>query len=76
LKSIAILTLIGLIGASIATIVMYPFPTLAMHDSELGVNTWLAGDNSTQRHAIDLNNGGGTVEEGRKSESTNAMANI
>ncbi len=39
--------MIGLIGASIAIIVMYPFPTLAMHDSELGVNTWLASDNST-----------------------------
>jgi hypothetical protein len=29
----------------------------AMHDSNLGVNTWLASDNSTQRHTIDLNNG-------------------
>jgi hypothetical protein len=36
-----------LIGASIAIIVMYPFPTVAMHDSNLGVNTWLASDNST-----------------------------
>lgn len=29
----------------------------AMHDSNLGVNTWLASDNSTERHTIDLNNG-------------------
>jgi hypothetical protein len=29
----------------------------AMHDSNLGVNTWLASDNSTQLHTIDLNNG-------------------
>jgi hypothetical protein len=28
----------------------------AMHDSNLGVNTWLASDNSTERHTIDLNN--------------------
>jgi hypothetical protein len=27
----------------------------AMHDSNLGVNTWLASDNSTQLHTIDLN---------------------
>ncbi len=29
----------------------------AMHDSNLDVNTWLASDNSTQLHTIDLNNG-------------------
>jgi hypothetical protein len=29
----------------------------AMHDSTLGVNTWLASDNSTQLNTIDLNNG-------------------
>jgi hypothetical protein len=29
----------------------------AMHDSTLGVNTWIASDNSTQLHTIDLNKG-------------------
>jgi hypothetical protein len=29
----------------------------AMHDSNLGVNTWIASDNSTQLHTIDLNKG-------------------
>ena len=29
----------------------------AMHDSNLDVNTWLASDNSTQLHTIDLNKG-------------------
>lgn len=45
----------------------------AMHDSTLDVNTWIANDNSTQLHTIDLNNGpvsststaeGGETEEG------------
>jgi hypothetical protein len=30
---------------------------LAMHDSQLDVNTWIANDNVTQLHTIDLNNG-------------------
>ena len=30
---------------------------VAMHDSTLDVNTWLAGDNSTQLHTTDLNRG-------------------
>lgn len=29
----------------------------AMHDSNLDVNTWIASDNSTQLHTIDLNQG-------------------
>ena len=29
----------------------------AMHDSNLDVNTWIASDNSTQLHTIDLNKG-------------------
>jgi len=29
----------------------------AMHDSTLDVNTWIASDNSTQLHTIDLNKG-------------------
>ena len=29
----------------------------AMNDSTLDVNTWIASDNSTQFHTIDLNNG-------------------
>ena len=29
----------------------------AMHDSNLDVNTWIASDNSTQLHTMDLNSG-------------------
>ena len=29
----------------------------AMHDSTLDVNTWIASDNTTQVHTIDLNKG-------------------
>jgi hypothetical protein len=29
----------------------------AMHDSTLDVNTWIASDNTTQFHTIDLNKG-------------------
>ena len=29
----------------------------AMHDSSLGVDTWIATDNSTHLHTIDLNKG-------------------
>ena len=29
----------------------------AMHDSTLDVNTWIASDNTTQLHTIDLNQG-------------------
>jgi len=29
----------------------------AMHDSTLDVNTWIASDNNTQLHTIDLNKG-------------------
>jgi hypothetical protein len=48
----------------------------AMHDPTLDVNTWIASDNSTQLHTIDLNNGsisststmeGGETEEGADS---------
>ena len=43
----------------------------AMHDSNLGVNTWFASDNSTQRHTIDLNNGpsGSSAEAGAATTS-------
>jgi hypothetical protein len=30
---------------------------VAMHDSALDVNTWIASDNSTQLHTTDLNRG-------------------
>lgn len=30
---------------------------VAMHDSTLDVNTWIANDNSTQLHTTDLNRG-------------------
>jgi hypothetical protein len=30
---------------------------VAMHDSTLDVNTWIASDNSTQLHTTDLNSG-------------------
>jgi hypothetical protein len=32
-------------------------PVVAMHDSTLDVNTWIASDNSTQLHTTDLNRG-------------------
>jgi hypothetical protein len=43
----------------------------AMHDSNLGVNTWLASDNSTEHHTIDLNNGpsGSSAEAGAATTS-------
>ena len=50
-----------------------PRGVFAMHDSTLDVNTWIASDNSTQLHTIDLNNGpvsstssaeGGDTDEG------------
>ena len=44
----------------------------AMHDSNLDVNTWIAIDNSTQVHTMDLNNGpmspSATAAEGEAEE--------
>ena len=40
-----------------ASIGHYVGTGFAMHDSNLGVNTWLASDNSTQLNTIDLNSG-------------------
>ena len=40
-----------------ASIGPYIGTSFALHDSTLGVNTWLASDNSTQLNTIDLNNG-------------------
>jgi hypothetical protein len=50
----------------------------AMHDSNLDVDTWIASDNSTQLHTIDLNKGtpspsaaaGSTTPEETMDEST------
>jgi hypothetical protein len=39
-----------------------------MHDSQLGVNTWIASDNGTELHTIDLNNG--QVDAGAAIEGT------
>ena len=49
-----ILIVVVLITASIGP---YIGTSFALHDSTLGVNTWLASDNSTQLNTIDLNNG-------------------
>jgi hypothetical protein len=55
-----------------ASIGPYIGTSFALHDSTLGVNTWLASDNSTQLNTIDLNTGplasaadsGGAAEAG------------
>jgi hypothetical protein len=47
------------IALIVMTIVAYTNITsaFAMHDSTLGVNTWIASDNSTQLQTTDLNRG-------------------
>ena len=49
-----LIVVVVLITASIGP---YMGTSFALHDSTLGVNTWLASDNSTQLNTIDLNNG-------------------
>ena len=49
-----LIVVVVLITASIGP---YIGTSFALHDSTLGVNTWLASDNSTQLNTIDLNNG-------------------
>jgi hypothetical protein len=49
--------LIGVVVLIIASIGPYIGTSFALHDSTLGVNTWLASDNSTQLNTIDLNSG-------------------
>jgi hypothetical protein len=49
-----LLVVVILITASIGP---YVGTSFALHDSTLGVNTWLASDNSTQLNTIDLNSG-------------------
>jgi hypothetical protein len=40
-----------------AAVVLHFGTASAMHDSNLDVNTWIARNNSTQLHTIDLNKG-------------------
>jgi hypothetical protein len=41
----------------VAALVLHIGAVFAMHDSTLDVNTWIASDNTTQLHTIDLNKG-------------------
>jgi hypothetical protein len=41
----------------IAALGLHIGAVFAMHDSTLDVNTWIASDNTTQLHTIDLNKG-------------------
>jgi hypothetical protein len=52
-SSVLLLALMGMMvfgGVNFISVV-------AMHDSTLDVNTWIASDNSTQLHTTDLNRG-------------------
>ena len=64
---IAILTVLIVIISSQQSAVF------AIHDSTLGVDTWIASDNSTQLHTIDLNKGpmdpNSATREGVESEN-------
>jgi hypothetical protein len=42
---------------SMTAVVLHFGTASAMHDSNLDVNTWIARNNSTQLHTIDLNTG-------------------
>ena len=47
---LALMVMMGFGGVNFISVV-------AMHDSTLDVNTWIASDNSTQLHTTDLNRG-------------------
>jgi hypothetical protein len=47
---LALMVMMVLGGVNLTSVV-------AMHDSTLDVNTWIASDNSTQLHTTDLNRG-------------------
>ncbi|MGI8831066.1 MAG: hypothetical protein ACR2IS_00350 [Nitrososphaeraceae archaeon] len=49
--------LIVIIISMAAALGLHIGAVFAMHDSTLDVNTWIASDNSTQLHTIDLNKG-------------------
>ena len=54
------LTLVPVISAIVFLIIIasqHHGTIFAMHDSTLDVNTWIASDNSTQLHTMDLNSG-------------------
>ena len=54
------LTLVPVISAIVFLIIIASQQhgtIFAMHDSTLDVNTWIASDNSTQLHTMDLNSG-------------------
>jgi hypothetical protein len=47
---LALIVMMGFGGVNLTSVV-------AIHDSTLDVNTWIASDNSTQLHTTDLNRG-------------------
>jgi hypothetical protein len=49
--------LIVIIISMVAALGLHIGAVFAMHDSTLDVNTWIASDNTTQVHTIDLNKG-------------------
>jgi hypothetical protein len=51
----SLLTVVGI--SMVAALVLHIDAVFAMHDSTLDVNTWIASDNTTQVHTIDLNQG-------------------
>jgi hypothetical protein len=51
----SLLIVVGIFIA--AALSLHIVPAFAMHDSTLDVNTWIASDNTTQLHTIDLNKG-------------------
>jgi hypothetical protein len=53
----SVLGIIAVLTVLIVIISLQQSAVFAMHDSTLGVDTWIASDNSTQLHTIDLNKG-------------------
>jgi len=51
------LGIIAVLTVLIVIISLQQSAVFAIHDSTLGVDTWIASDNSTQLHTIDLNKG-------------------
>jgi hypothetical protein len=49
--------LIVILISIVAALGLHIGAVFAMHDSTLDVNTWIASDNTTQLHTIDLNQG-------------------
>jgi hypothetical protein len=53
-NSLLIAIIISMVAAALG---LHIGAVFAMHDSTLDVNTWIASDNTTQVHTIDLNQG-------------------